>query len=65
MRLGLALCAFMSGAAVRFASGSRQESLETLKSVEQPRRMAVAGRKQCDSAKRVALAYWLLVSDLI
>jgi len=50
---------------VQFASASGQESGKARKRVEQPRRMAVAGRKQCDSAKRVALAYWLLVSDLI
>jgi len=45
------------GGAVQFASASGQGSGKARKSVEQPRKMAVAGRKQCHSAKRIALAY--------
>jgi len=43
--------------AVQFASASGQKSGKARKCVEQPRKMAVAGRKRCHSAKRVALAY--------
>jgi len=47
----------ISDGAVQFASASGQGSGKARKSVEQPRKMAVAGRKQCHSGKRIALAY--------
>ena len=42
---------------VHFASAGGLESARAQKRVEQPRRMAVAGKNRYDSAKRVALAY--------
>ena len=47
---------FLVGA-VQFASVSEPGSGKARKRVEQPSRMAVAGKERYHSAKRVALAY--------
>jgi len=48
---------YVTGGTVQFASASEPGSGKARKRVERPRRMAVAGKKGCDSGKRVALAY--------